>query len=229
VWSAVARHRFDGAARRAARARERGPSSRPEKKRRQAAALQDGRFLALGLFAEMANHWHHGPLHLLLERGVYMVTAGTYLKAHHFRQSDRLKLLHDQLQAIAEEYSWELEAWAVLSNHYHFVARSPDNPGTLKRMLGKLHTLTAKAVNLQDQTPGRKVWHQYWDTRLTFERSYFARLNYVHQNPVHHRIVTHATAYPWCSARQFEAEAPLSFQQTIASMPIDDLSVVDDF
>jgi putative transposase len=134
-----------------------------------------------------------------------------------------------QLQAVAAEYCWEFQAWAVLSNHYHFVARSPEDPTTLKRMLSKLHTLTAKAVNLEDETPGRKVWHQYWDTRLTFERSYLARLNYVHQNPVHHRVVTHATEYPWCSARQFEAEAPIAFQRTVGAMPINEISISDDF
>jgi putative transposase len=138
-------------------------------------------------------------------------------------------MLCDRLHAAAEEFGWLLEAWAVMSNHYHFVARSPDDPGTLQRMLGKLHTLTAKEVNALDAAPGRKVWHQYWDTRLTYERSYLARLNYVHQNPVHHRLVTHATAYQWCSAAQFEAEAPVAFQRTVAAMPIDKLKVVDDF
>jgi len=28
---------------------------------------------------------------------------------------------------------------------------------------------------------GRTVWFQFWDTKLTYERSYLARLNYVHQ------------------------------------------------
>ena len=177
----------------------------------------------------MSIAWHHGPLHVLVERGIYMVTAGTHAKFGHFHSSERLRLVHDGLHQVAEEYGWRLQAWAVLSNHYHFVASSPDDPSTLRKMLGKLHTFTGKAVNEQDSMPGRKVWHQYWDTRLTFERSYLARLNYVHQNPVHHRIVTHATAYPWCSAAQFEADAPLGFRKTVAAMPIENLNVKDDF
>jgi putative transposase len=31
--------------------------------------------------------------------------------------------------------------------------------------------------------------YEFWDTRLTFEKSWFARLNYVHQNPVKHGLV----------------------------------------
>ena len=29
--------------------------------------------------------WPHAPMHRLSEAGTYFVTAGTYLKAHHFR------------------------------------------------------------------------------------------------------------------------------------------------
>ena len=143
--------------------------------------------------------WHHAPLHLLLERGVYMVTSGTYLKAHHFHDPERLGLVHDTLREVAAEYGWGLQAWAVMVNHYHFVATSPEDPKTLRRMIGKLHTVTAKAINRLDGTPGRKVWHEYWDTRLTYERSYLSRLHYVHHNPVHHGLVSVAAAYRWCS------------------------------
>ena len=173
--------------------------------------------------------WHHAPLHMLLESGVYMVTAGTYEKAHFFRNEERLDLLHDQLHLIATEHGWSLQAWAVFSNHYHFVAASPADPGNLRRMLSKLHTLTARTINQQDATPGRKVWHQFWDTRLTFERSYLARLNYVHQNPVRHRVVNSATTYRWCSAASFETEGDPAFRRTVAALPIDQLEVPDNF
>jgi len=179
--------------------------------------------------SSMNSPWHHAPLHVLVERGLYMITAGTYQKDVLFRSADRLQLLHDRLHACAQEFGWELHAWAVLANHYHFVAQSPADPGNLRRFLGKLHMTTAEAVNQLDATPGRKVWFEYWDTRLTYERSYLARLHYVNHNPVHHRLVTVATAYPWCSAGHFESHADPSFQRTVAAMPIDRLEVQDDF
>lgn len=173
--------------------------------------------------------WHHAPLHLLLERGVYMVTAGTYGKTHIFQTPERLDLLQERLQLCTAEYGWELQAWAVLANHYHFVALSPDDPASLRRVLNKLHMTTAKAVNKLDGTPGRKVWHEFWDTHLTFERSYLARLRYVNQNPVHHRLVQDAALYRWCSAGSFERHVSPSFQRTVAAMPTDKLEVQDDF
>ncbi len=164
-----------------------------------------------------------------MEKGVYMVTAGTYGNVRIFQSPERLQFLHDRLHACAQEFGWKLHAWAVLANHYHFIAESPDDAQTLRRLLNKLHMTAAKEVNRLDDTPGRKVWFEHWDTRLTYQRSYLARLRYVHHNPVHHHIVTHADQYPWCSAAHFAKQAELPFQRTVASMPIDQLKVPDDF
>jgi len=53
-----------------------------------------------------------------------MVTAGTYLKQPIFRGAQRLECLCDLLLELAEKYGWDLQAWAVFPNHYHFVALS---------------------------------------------------------------------------------------------------------
>jgi putative transposase len=96
-------------------------------------------------------------------------------------------------------------------------------------MIRTLHAETAVAVNCLDATPGRQVWFQYWDTHLTFEKSYLARLNYVHNNPVHHKLVPVATAYRWCSAGWFEQQAKPSFYKTVSGFRYDRLKVPDDF
>jgi putative transposase len=109
-----------------------------------------------------------------------MVTAATYQRRPLFCSARRLTYLCDALLDLAPRYGWKLEAWAVFPNHYHFVATSQEKAATLKRFISHLHTVTAKGINGQDQTPRRRVWFQYWDSHLTYARSYLARLNYVH-------------------------------------------------
>ena len=123
--------------------------------------------------------WPHRPVHRLTEAGAYMVTCGTYLKAHRFRGHKRLGMLCEALLGGAAKYGWNLQAWAVFSNHYHLVALSPADAGNLRTFLNELHSQTSRAINQEDAAAGRQVWYQYWDTHLTFERSYFARLSYV--------------------------------------------------
>jgi len=174
-------------------------------------------------------HWHHSPAHLLVERGAYMVTAGTYMKEHFFAGNERLRFLHDALLDTAAELGWGLQAWAVFPNHYHFVGVSPEKPDTLRVFIKILHGRTSREINKRDNTTGRQVWHQYWDTRLSYERSYYARLHYVHANAVHHGLVKNPALYPWCSAARFESEAPPAFQKMIYSFPIDKINVADVF
>ena len=124
--------------------------------------------------------WPHAPTHRLSAGGTYFVTVGTYLKRHHFRGPDRLSVLHRGLLTVARDFGWTLEAWAAFSNHYHFVGHSPtDDQGaaSLAPMLRLLHEKTAKWLDQLDAAPGRKVWHNFRETLLTYQKSYMARLN----------------------------------------------------
>jgi putative transposase len=177
--------------------------------------------------------WPHAPVHQLSSCGTYFLTAGTYRKEHFFQGAARLRVLHRGVLTVARDAGWKLEAWAVFSNHYHFVAHSPrtnDNATSLSRMLSLLHEKTAKWVNKLDDSSGRQVWHNFWDTKLTYEKSYLARLNYVHQNPVKHGLVSVARAYPsWCSAGWFERTARPAQVKTIYSLKMDKLRVYDEY
>ena len=124
---------------------------------------------------------------------------------------------------------WALEAWAVFSNHYHFVGLAEENANSVQNVVRDLHSCTARWVNKLDGMQGRRVWYQFWDRCLTYERSYYARLNYVTQNAVHHGVVKVASQYPFCSARAFEREATSAFRRRIASYSYDRIKEPDDF
>jgi len=176
--------------------------------------------------------WPHAPTHQLSVRGTYFVTSSTYQKVHHFRSATRVRVLHRGLLTVADQFGWQLEAWAVFLNHYHFVAHSPpeaSDAASLGIMLRLLHVQTAGWVNKLDGTPGRQVWFNFWDTRLTHQQSYLARLNYVHQNAVKHRLVPVACQYPWCSAAWFERTASPAFVKSLYRFKQDKVSVADDF
>ena len=176
-----------------------------------------------------AIDWPHAPMHRVSPSGTYLVTAGTYLKKHFFDSTKKLDFLHDSLLSLAKACEWRLEAWAVFSTHYHFVGHAPNSADALPLFAKKLHHATAKWVNEMDNAPGRKVWHNYWETALTYEKSYFARLNYVHQNPVRHGIVVVAYQYRWCSAAWFERTATVAQVKTIYRFKTNQLKVLDDY
>ena len=174
-------------------------------------------------------NWPHAPLHKLSKLGTYFITAGTYQKQHFFKEPHRLNVMQRGLLSLAFKYGWQLEAWAIFSNHYHFVAHSTNNNSSIVQLINEYHTKLAIWINQLDNAPGRQVWWNYWDVNLTYEKSYFARLKYTHTNPVHHKIVAIANQYPWCSAAWFERTATPSQVKTIYGFKIDKVNVIDDF
>jgi len=156
-------------------------------------------------------------------------SAATYQKRPLFHSAKRLTYLCEALLDLAPRYGWKLEAWAVFPNHYHLVATSGETAVTLPRFIAHLHTITAREINARDKAPGRKVWFQYWDSHLTYMRSYLARLNYVHCNAVRHGLVREPARYVWCSAGWFERQAERPFCRTVMGIPSDRIKVVDDF
>ncbi len=173
--------------------------------------------------------WPHAPIHRLSSDGVYMVTGATLHKRLFFSTPKKLASLENDVLTLARQYRWQLEAWAVFMNHYHLIVRSELNAVRLDIYLKHLHSKSAIDVNLDDSIPGRQVWYNFWETRLTYERSYLARLNYVHQNAVKHGLARVASQYEWCSAAWFERTASPAAVKTIYSFKTDRLKINDDY
>ncbi|MDW8217044.1 MAG: transposase [Acidobacteriota bacterium] len=173
--------------------------------------------------------WPRAPVHRLSENGVYIVTAATLGKKKVFDTEEKLSFLESQILSLAKNYAWRLEAWAVFPNHYHFVVCAEEQAKPIRTLISHLHSKTAQWVNGLDGAKGRRVWFNFWDTRLTFQDSYLARLNYVHQNAIKHGLVKVASHYPWCSAAWFERTCSAAEVKTIYGFKIDKVNVVDDF
>ena len=146
-----------------------------------------------------------------------------------FTSDAKLDLLQNTIFELARNYVLILQAWAFFPNHYHLVI-SFENAATAHRdFVRHLHRELAIQLNRMDSTPGRQVMYEFWDTHLTFEKSWLARLNYVHKNAEKHGLVPVANQYRWCSASWFETNARSSFVKSVYSFKTDRISVPDDF
>ena len=171
----------------------------------------------------------HNPPHYFVPNAMYIVTGATLYNKRLLSDDKRKSLVCEILLERASYWGWNLEAWAVLENHYHFVGQAPENALTLGKFIKQLHSKSAVELNKLDKALGRKVWHNYWDTCITHETSYYARLHYVHLNPVKHGLIDRAEDYPFCSYRWFLEKADEDFQDTVMNQPIDRMDMFDDF
>ena len=157
-----------------------------------------------------------------------MITASTHEKLPLFKGDHRLALLQDCIFRHCDSLGWKLQAWAIFPNHYHLITFTPEDPN-LKALIKRIHGSSANELNRLDKCTGRKVWYRYWDTQLTYEKSYLARLAYVHQNPVRHGVTNRAENYPYCSMTWFLTNGDEAFRSTVLSFKTDTVNVNDDF
>jgi hypothetical protein len=73
---------------------------------------------------------------------------------------------------------------------------TPDSGNSLNQWLASLHRNSATAINHLDASHGRRLWNNYHDTLITRQPALMARLRYVNNNPVHHRLVPERTRLP---------------------------------
>jgi putative transposase len=177
----------------------------------------------------MHESWPHAPPHYFTPGGTYILTAATLHRKRLFDSRAKLDLLRHTTFELAKNYALVLQAWAFFPNHYHLVISFEDATVAHRDLVRHLHRELALKLNRVDDTPGRRVMYEFWDTRLTFEKSWLARLNYVHQNAVKHGLVPMANEYPWCSASWFETNAQSGFVKAVYSFKTDRINVPDDF
>jgi putative transposase len=173
--------------------------------------------------------WPHAPPHCFTSHGTYIITAATLHRKQLFDSTAKLDLFRDTSFALAKNYGLILQAWAFFPNHYHLVINFENTLTTHRDFLRHLHRELALRLNRMGGTFGRRVMYEFWDTRLTFEKSWLARLNYVHQNAVRHGLVAVGNQYPWCSAAWFETNARSGFVKSVYSFKTDQVRVPDDF
>jgi putative transposase len=90
------------------------------------------------------SSWHHSPPHVFQANTNYMVTAGTYGKEHFFIANEKLKLLERLIFESLATYKWIPISWAIMSNHYHLILRSPEKDSqNLKNMIKSIHAKSA--------------------------------------------------------------------------------------
>jgi putative transposase len=117
---------------------------------------------------------------------------------------ERMNAFAEALLSTVSSHAQRTVAWSLLPNHYHLLVEA-DNILRLLWELGRLHGRSSYAWNSEENTRGRQVFYKAAERAMRSERHFWATLNYVQHNPVHHGYVQLWTDWPWSSARDYLA------------------------
>ena len=149
--------------------------------------------------------WHGPPRFEGTETRLFHLTAAYFehepiIGASFARLESFTQSLHLTVAAACKH----VFAWCVLPNHYHLLVETWNFRETTQR-LGRLHGRTSFSWNAEDNTRGRSCFHRTADRAIRGERHFWATMNYVRHNPVHHGLVEKWTDWLWSSAQEFLA------------------------
>jgi putative transposase len=195
---------------------------------------------------EIYKTYKHNPPHLFAPNAKYMITGAIYRKLPFLKAPEAKRHLLETLFKGCEKYNWSVEDWVILDNHYHVMLNGPDSALNLSKLINEVHKFTAlwikkniimecrngiDTVNALQKPLHKttKIFHNYWDSCITYERSYFARLNYIYFNPVKHNYTANAEEYEFGSYRQRFLSQEEGIFNRQKEYPWDNIKVNDDF
>lgn len=145
----------------------------------------------------------HRPMHMEVPHGWYFLTARTLDGLQLFHGHERMSILNQVIGHGQRLFSAKIYGYILWSNHYHIIISLEEE--TLGDFVRNIHTHSARFLNKRDNTPGRRVWYQYWDRMLRIQYSlddFYRRVNYIMHNPIKHgwcKSFDEALTYPWSS------------------------------
>jgi putative transposase len=152
----------------------------------------------------------HSPRHVQGQNGRYLLTAACYEHRDIIGLNPaRMDDFSERLLRAVGPHCEEIYAWCVLPNHYHvlvLIRKLKD----LFRDIGFLHGRTSFEWNGEDNERGRKVWFNCAETGMKSDRHFWASLNYVHNNPVHHGYVRRWQEWPFSAVQVLLSNTAMS-------------------
>ncbi len=172
----------------------------------------------------------HNPPHLFIPNSKYFITVST-LGHHPYLETEEAKWATlEYLTKSLEVHHWELEDWVILDNHIHIMINAPDNAKSLSNVMNNFHKFTANWLSRNGiKKVEEKYFHNYWDKCITYEKSYFARLNYIWMNPVKHGYVDSPEKWKFGSFYFRYKKDEEAIINQLNKFPSDKLKIKDDF
>ena len=168
----------------------------------------------------------HNPPHLFVPNAIYFITGATLHNVHYLKTDKTKEQVCRYMFKSFSHSNWTIEDWVILDNHYHIMARAPRDAASLTKVINNFHRFSGLWIKKELNILGEdKIWHNYWDTCVDYETSYYARIHYLWFNPVKHGYVDDPQKWPFGS---YASRCEPDIDQ-ITRYPFDKLHVYDDF
>ena len=159
-----------------------------------------------------------------VEGGTYFFTVVAHGRMPLFADSKARDILGIKLRECQAQWPFEINAIVLLPEHLHTIWTLPCGDASYSRRWGwikKEFTKEWLAIGGREQQVSKArrdrrdhgVWQpRYWEHTIDDEHDFDRHFDYIHYNPVKHRLVTspadwlHSSFHRWVQAGAYDAE-----------------------
>lgn len=133
--------------------------------------------------------WHPGCYYHIISRGTRRLEI--------FQDDEDFITFLNLLKGIKKKYEFSIEAYCLMSNHYHLLIKAGEYP--LSNAMAWIGGNYARYFNKKYEYSGHVFENRYKSLLIDDEQYLYQVSNYIHMNPVRAHIVDSPEQYKWSS------------------------------
>lgn len=148
-----------------------------------------------------------------IDGGSYFFTVVTYKRQPIFKNADAIALLQKSITDVRAVHPFEIPAQVILHDHLHAIWTLPDGDSDFPMRWRQIKAAFTRAMDPDDDASKSKsrtskgertLWQRrYWEHVIRGDDDFTAHVEYIHFNPVKHRLAvrprdwTNSTFLDW--------------------------------
>ena len=148
----------------------------------------------------------------------YFIPGGTWFFTVNLlqRQNNNLlvheiNLLRETVKSVRKRYPFKIDAWVVLPEHMHAVWSLPENDTDfstrwrlIKSGFSQALPKTEYRSDVRIAANERGIWQRhFWEHAIRDETDFQRHIDYVHFNPLKHKLVSQVKDWPYSSFHRY--------------------------
>ncbi|SJM93098.1 REP-associated tyrosine transposase [Crenothrix polyspora] len=147
----------------------------------------------------------------------YRVKGGTYFFTVNLVErkrkllTEQVDLLRDAFRTVKKDHPFQIDAIVILPDHLHTVWTLPEGDDDFSLRWRQIKSAFSRRIESGErisksriQKQERGIWQRrFWEHAIRDERDYANHLDYIHFNPVKHKLVDRVIDWPYSSFHRY--------------------------
>ena len=150
--------------------------------------------------------------------GTYFITQITYQREPWLCSEIGRKALRKAIEKVRIKYPFSIDAFVLLPDHFHCLWTLPQTDADLSTRLRLIKTFVTKhysnqlsivrdiSVSRQKRKEGNLWQRRFWEHLIRDDKDYANHCDYIHYNPVGHKLCRSPQDWQYSSIHRFIAE-----------------------